>query len=231
MKVSLIIPTKDESGAIGSVLKQLPKNIVNEVIVIDGHSTDDTKEVAKAQLRSGKDKFILQKKKGFGSALLQAFKIAKGDVIVIMNADGSHNPKDIPALLKKIGQGYEYAMASRYIKEGRSDDDTIIRFIGNKILTFITNLLHGVNVTDSLFFYVAVTRSGLNKLQLSCPGFEFCMEMLIKAHKAGLKFVEVPVIERQRFAGKSKVNALSAGWKILMVIFTERLTIRRIHST
>lgn len=226
MKVSLIIPTKDESGVIGSVLKEVPRNIIDEIIIIDGHSADTTEEEAKAQLRLGKDKFILQKKKGFGSALLQAFKIAKGGVVVIMNADGSHNPKDIPALLKKIGQGYEYVMASRYIKEGRSDDDTIVRFIGNRTLTFLTNLLYGVNVTDSLFFYTAITRKGFNKLHLSSPGFEFCIEMLIKANKAGLKFAEVPVIERRRFAGKSKVNALSAGWKVLMVILREKLVNR-----
>lgn len=226
MKVSLIIPTKDESGVIGSVLKEVPRNIIDEIIVIDGHSTDTTGEEAKAQLRPGEDKFILQKKKGFGSALLQAFKIAKGDVVVIMNADGSHNPKDIPALLKKIGQGYEYVMASRYMKEGRSDDDTIVRFIGNRTLTFLTNLFYGVNVTDSLFFYTAITRKGLNKLHFSSPGFEFCIEMLIKANKDGLKFAEVPVIERRRFSGKSKVNALSAGWKILMVILREKLVNR-----
>lgn len=230
MKVSLIIPTKDESGVIGSVLKEVPKNIIDEIIVIDGHSTDATEKEAKAQLRLGRDKFILQRKKGFGNALLQAFKIAKGDVVVIMNADGSHNPKDIQALLKKIGQGYEYAMASRYIKEGRSDDDTMIRFIGNKTLTFLTNLLHKTNVTDSLHFFTAITNKDLKKLHLISPGFELCIEILIRAHKAGLKFAEIPVVERPRFAGKSKVNALSAGWKILMVIITEKLINRRIQS-
>lgn len=230
MKVSLIIPTKDESGVIGMVLKEIPKNIIDEIIVIDGHSTDGTEEEAKAELRPGKDKFILQKKKGFGSALMQAFKAAKGDIIVILNADGSQNPKDIPSLLKKIQQGAHYIIASRYSRGGRSDDDTVVRFIGNRMLTFLTNLLHGTNVTDSLFFYIAITRKGFNKLRLSSPGFEFCIEMLIKAHKAGLKFAEVPVIERRRFAGKSKVNALSAGWKILMVIITEKLINRRIQS-
>jgi len=218
MKISLIIPTMNEEGAIGRVLKEIPKNIINEIIVIDGHSTDNTAKEAKAEFRPRKDKFILQKKKGFGSALQQAFKQTRGDVIVILNADGSQNPKDIPALLKKIKEGYTYIMASRYSKGGRSDDDTIIRFIGNRTLTFLTNLLHKTNVTDSLYFFTAITRKDLKKLHLVCPGFEFCIEMLIKAHKAGLKFAEVPVVERARFAGKSKVNAFSAGWKILLVI-------------
>lgn len=218
MKVSLIIPTKNEAGAIGQVLKEVPKNIIDEIIVIDGHSTDNTASEAKAELRPGKDKFILQKKKGFGSALLQAFKTAQGDVIIIMNADGSHNPKDIKSLVKKIEQGYEYVIASRYIKGGGSDDDTIIRFMGNRSLTFLTNLLHKTNVTDSLHFFTAITRNGLKKLRLSSPGFEFCIEILISAHKAGLKFAEIPVVERQRFAGKSKVNIFSVGAKILWMI-------------
>lgn len=218
MRVSLIIPTRNEQGAIGRVLKEVPKRLIHEIIIIDGHSWDNTAGEAKAQLRSRKDKFILQKKKGFGNALLQAFKVIHGDVIIIMNGDGSHNPKNIPSLLKKIREGHAYVMASRYLKGGRSDDDTIIRFIGNRTLTFLTNLLHGTNVTDSLYFFTAITRSGLKKLHLTSPGFELCIEILIKAHKAGLKFAEVPVIERPRYAGKSKVNAFLAGLKILGVI-------------
>lgn len=214
MKVSVIIPTRNEGKAIRRVLKEVPKNIVNEIIVIDGYSTDNTAQEAKAELREGKDKFILQTKKGFGSALLQAFKLATGDVIMIMNADGSHNPKDIPTLLEKIKQGYEYVIASRYAKGGRSDDDTIVRFIGNRTLTWLTNLVHRINVSDSLYFFTAISRKGLKKIHPKSPGFEFCIEILIMAHKAGLKFAEVPVVERASLS-KTKVNAFWVGLKIL----------------
>ena len=217
MKVSLIIPTKNETKAIGRVLKEVPKHIINEIIVIDGYSRDDTAKEAKAQLRAGKDKFILQKKPGFGAALLEAFKIAKGDIVVIMNADGSHNPTDIPSLLEKIKEGYTYVMASRYLKGARSDDDTIVRFIGNRVLTWLTNLIHNTKVTDSLYFFTAITSNKLKKLHLTSPGFELCIEILIRAHKAGLKFAEVPVVERASLS-KTKVNAFSVGWKILMKI-------------
>lgn len=217
MKVSVIIPTRNEGKAIGRVLKEIPKNIVDEIVVIDGYSTDNTEKEAKANLRAGKDKFILQSKKGFGNALRQAFKITRGDVVIIMNGDGSHNPKNIPALLEKIKQGYDYVMATRYTKGGRSDDDTTIRFIGNRIFTFLTNLIHRTNVTDSLYFFTAITRKGLKKIHPKSPGFEFCIEMLIRAHKAGLKFAEVPVVERASFS-KSKVNAFLAGLRILGMI-------------
>ena len=217
MKVSVVIPTRNEQGAIGRVLKEIPKDVVDEIIVIDGHSKDNTAKEAKANLRVGIDKFALQKRPGFGNALLEAFDKSNGDVIVIVNGDGSQNPRDIPKLLKKIKQGYDYVMATRYAKGGRSDDDSIIRFIGNRVLTFITNLIHNTNVTDSLYFFTAIRRSGLKKIHPTSPGFEFCIEILIMAHKAGLKFAEVPVIERASFS-KSKVNAFPVGWKILMKI-------------
>lgn len=218
MKISVIIPTRNEAGCIGRVLKEIPNKIVDEIIIIDGHSTDSTKQEAQAYLRKGKDKFIFQKKKGFGNALQQALSAARGDILIILNGDGSQDPKDIPKLVKKIKEGNEYVMASRYAKGARSDDDTIIRFIGNRSLTFFTNMLHRTHVSDSLFFYTAITRNGFKKLHLTSPNFEYCIEMLIKAKKAGLKFAEVPVIERSRFAGKSKVSALPTGWKILKVI-------------
>ncbi len=217
MKVSLIIPTKNESRAIGWVLKEVPKNIVSEIIVIDGHSTDNTAQKAKKHLRPRKDKFILQKKKGFGNALLEAFKIAKGNVFVIMNGDGSHNPKDIPKLIQKIKENYSYVIASRYAKGGRSDDDTFIRFIGNRALTLLVNIVHNTNVSDSLYFFTAITREELKKLHLKSPGFELCVEVLIKARKAGLKFAEVPVVERASLS-TTKVNAFWVGLRILEVI-------------
>lgn len=218
MKVSLIIPTRNEAGAIGRVLKKIPKQIVSEIIVIDGHSSDNTANEVKAELRSEKDKFILQTGEGFGRAVLQGFDMAGGDVVIIMNGDGSHDPKDIPTLIKNVREGHEYVLASRYAPGGKSEDDTIVTYIGNKLFTLLTNIVHGTHVFDSLYFFTAITRSGLDKLQLSSPGFELCVEMLIKAHRAGLKFAEVPVVERARFAGRTKVNAFLVGLKILKMI-------------
>ncbi len=219
MTVSLIIPTMNEEGAIGRVLAEVPKKIISEIIVIDGYSQDNTATEAKAQLRRRKDKFILQKKKGFGSALLEAFSEASRDVVVIMDGDGSQNPKDIPRFLKKIKEGYAYVMGSRYGRGGRSDDDTIIRLIGNRALTFLTNLVHHTKVSDSLYLFIAVNRRDLEKLKLSSLGIEICVEILIKAHRVGLKFAEIPVVERPRYAGKSKVNAFWSGLSILKMIF------------
>jgi len=221
MKVSLIIPTKNESGAIGKVLKEIPKEIIHEIIVVDANSTDTTATEAKNQLRPGKDTFFLQRQRGFGNALREAFKIARGDVIVVMDGDGSHNPKNISLLLKKIDEGYTYVIASRYTHGGGSNDDTLVRFVGNKLLTFITNIRHGTNVSDGLYFFTAIKSKDLKKLHLTSTGFELCIELLIKAHRSGLKFAEIPVIERTRYAGKSKVNAFVHGIKILGMILSK----------
>lgn len=217
MKISVIFPTRNEEGCIGRVLREVPREIVDEIIVIDGHSTDRTEEEAKAELRPS-DRFVMQKGKGYGGAFREAFDIATGDVIIMMDADGSHDPKDIPAIVDKVERGYEYVMASRYAPGGRSDDDTFIRWFGNRFFTWLTNAVHSTRVTDSLYLYTAITREGLNKLNLKTDGFEFCTEILVKAHRAGLKFAEVPAVERARFAGKSKVNAFWHGLKILRMI-------------
>lgn len=217
MKVSLIIPTRNEEGCIGRVIREIPRKIVDEVIIIDGHSTDNTIIEAKRALKKN-DKLINQKNLGYGAAFLEGFKAVTGDVIIMMDADGSHNPKDIDRIIDKFKQGYEFVMASRYTKGGKSDDDTLIRFLGNKIFTWMTNVIHGTNVTDSLYLFTAISKKKLDALYLVSPDFEFCTEIIVKAHKANLKFAEVPTIERKRYAGKSKVNAFIHGLKILRII-------------
>ncbi len=219
MITTLIIPTKNEEGSIGKVLKEIPKNLIQQIIVVDGHSQDGTIEEIKKNLRKGKDKLIIQKSKGYGGAFIEGFKQVRGEVIIMMDADGSHNPKDIPFLLKKIKGGYEYVMASRYTSGAKSYDDTFIRWLGNKVFTLLTNIVHGTHVTDSLYLYTAITKKGLKKLKLSSLGFEFCTEILVKAHNAGLRFAEVPAIERKRYHGDSKVSALLDGLRILKMIF------------
>ena len=101
MKVTVIIPTRNEEGCIGKVLRQIPRKIVNEVIIVDGNSTDKTVLEAEAALKKG-DKLIHQKRTGYGAAFLEAIKIVKNDVVIMMDADGSHNPKDIKKIIEKI---------------------------------------------------------------------------------------------------------------------------------
>ena len=214
MKVSVIIPTLNEEACIGRLLEKMPKDVVDEVIVIDGNSTDGTREVVEG---AGYKPYI-QKSKGYGGAFIEGFDIATGDLVILMDADGSHSPYDIKKIVEKANEGYEYIMASRYLEGGKTEDDTWVRFTGNKLFTWLTNIIHGMRVSDSLYVFTGITREGLNRIDLHCTGFEFCPEILIKAHKAGLRFAEVSAVERKRFGGKSKVNAFFHGLKILREI-------------
>ena len=217
MKVSLLIPTRNEEGCIGKVLCQIPRKLVQEVVIIDGHSTDKTVLEAKRFMQSS-DKLLHQKRRGYGNAFKQGMKAATGDVIIMMDADGSHDPNDIKIIIKKMQRGAQYVMASRYMSGGRSDDDTWLRWFGNKLFTWMTNMVHGTNITDSLYLFTAIKKDEMKKLNLRSDGFEFCTEIVVKAHKAGLKFAEIPTIERARYAGESKVNSLYHGMQILGMI-------------
>ena len=215
-KVTVIIPTRNEEGCIGSLIREIPKKYVDEIVVIDGHSTDNTREEAKGA--DTKTKVFLQRGWGYGGAVQQGAKHARGDILILMDADGSMNPNAIPQLLKKADEGYEYVMGSRYINGSKSEDDTIIRYIGNKFFTWLTNIIHKTNVTDSLYTYNAIPKKSFLKIKAKSKGFEYCTEILVRAKMAGLKFAEVPAPERARSCGKTKVNAFWHGLKILTMI-------------
>jgi len=213
-KVSVIIPTLNEVENIEKVLREIPKDRVDEILVIDGHSTDGTVELVK---KLGYP-LIFQPSKGFGEAFSTGVKEAKSDVIVFINADNSHDPADIPKLLAKIEEGYDMVMASRYSPGAGSDDDTLLHYIGNKIFTFLSNKIHKANFSDILYFFLAIRREVFDKVKTSSSGFEYCIELPIKVHKAGFKIAQIPSFERKRSGGQAKVNAFSVGLKILLAI-------------
>lgn len=211
MKVTVQIPAKNEEGSLPSVIEKIPRDFVTEILVVDGHSTDSTMKVATAL----GCRVITQPGKGYGDAMIHGFKNASGDVIISMDADGSPNPKEIPKLLAKLNEGYDIVLGSRYLTGGGSEDDTLIRYIGNKSFTFITNLLHGTKMSDSLYLFCAMKKSMLDKLVFNCSDFSLCIEIPVKAHKAGFKMAEIPSFELKRIADVSRVNAFVDGFKIL----------------
>lgn len=217
MKTSLVIPTLNEAGNIADVLKDVPKDIISEILVVDGYSTDGTPEIVK---KLGYN-VIMQDGKGYGAGFLTGIKHATGDVVVLMDGDGSQNPKDIPLLIDKINEGYDFVLASRYTKSSCSEDDTVIRHIGNKFFTFLTNFIHGMGITDSLYLFAAFQKRVLDDIDIKTQNFEFCVEVIIKAYNAGFKFCEVPSVEKKRAAGQSKVNAFYHGLRIMREIIRD----------
>lgn len=214
MKVTLIIPTLNESESIGRVLSDIPPGLVHEVLVVDGHSTDNTVEVVKGFGH----RVIQQEGKGYGSAIATGIKHATGDVITMIDADGSYTISDIPKLLKCLEEGYDIAYGSRYLPGSGSDDDTPIRFLGNKLFTTLLNILHGVKISDSLFLYVAAKKTVFESLKMRSTNFEYCIEFPIRAQKAGYTYKEIPSFEKKRIAGVSKVNEIYHGLRILWVL-------------
>ena len=210
-EVTVIIPTLNEIECIESVLKELSEMNIGEILVVDGLSTDGTPELVE---KLG-FKVIMQDGKGYGNAVSTGLKHAQGDVIIPLDADGSYDPRDIEKLLKGIENGSDVVFASRYLPQSGSDDDTIIRFVGNKFFTFLLKTIHGVQISDSLFLYVAAKKEVFQALNLQSQGFEYCIEFPIKVQRAGLKYTEVPSIERARIGGASKVNAFFDGLVIL----------------
>ena len=214
MKTSIIILALNEVESIGKVLEEIPKDVADEVMVSDGHSTDGTQEL----VRKMGYKVIEQKGKGFGMGVVSGIEGAKGDVVIILNADGSQNPKDIPHLLEKIREGYDLVLASRYLPGAGSDDDTLLHYLGNKIFTWICNTIYRTNISDSLYFFFAAKKEIFEKFELKSPNSGCCVELLIKAHKAGSKIAEIPSFEKKRIAGKAKINAFINGSQILFTL-------------
>lgn len=213
-KVSVITITLNEADSIGKVLAEIPKDVVDEILVVDGHSIDGTADVVK---KLGY-KVIFQDGKGYGDAFATGVKHTQGEVLILMDGDGSPNPQHIPLLLEKIKAGYDLAWASRYLPSAGSEDDTLIRHIGNKLFTFLVQKIYKMPITDILYMFTAVKREVFEALELNISDFGYCVELPIKAHKAGFKFAEVPSLERKRFSGKSRVNASWDGLKILTTI-------------
>lgn len=215
MKISAVIPTLNEVSTIKMVLDSLPKDIIDEVLVVDGNSTDGTVELVKSLGYP----VYREEGNGFGAAFATGAKKATGDVVVFINSDYSHDAADIPKFLQKIEDGYDMVMASRYLKGGGSEDDDWLHYVGNRIITFVSNLVHGTNFSDILYFYLAAKKDVFDKVKTTAEGFEYCIELPIKAHKAGFKITQVPSFERKRAGGKAKVNALRHGSKIFLSIF------------
>ena len=219
MTVSLIIPTLNEAGSIEAVLDEIPRDVVDEVLIVDGASTDGTAELVR---RKG-DRVIQQEGRGYGAAIATGFKHVSGDIVVLADADGSYNLGDIRRLVQRVQDGADLALGSRYLPESGSEDDTLIRYAGNKLFTWTLNKLYGVELSDVLFFYVAMRHDVVRSIIASSPGFEYIVEFLIKAQRGGFKFAEIPSAEKARTAGKSKVNAFKDGLRMLWIMVLARV--------
>jgi glycosyltransferase involved in cell wall biosynthesis len=221
VKVSIIIPALNEEKNLPFVLPKIPRlPEITEVILIDGHSSDDTVRVAKELLPE--IKVIFQKGKGKGDALKCGWKHASGDVVVTLDADGSARPEEIPEFIEPLLQGYHLVKGSRFLPGGGTLDMPRHRRFGNRAFTIMTNIFFSTGYTDLVYGYHAFHKNILEGVELESDDFIIDTELYIKAKKAGLKVVEVPSFENKRISGKGDLRSLRDGWGILKTIFRER---------
>jgi glycosyltransferase involved in cell wall biosynthesis len=225
--VSVVIPAKNEAANLPHVFKTVPA-WVDEIILVDGHSVDDTVAVTRALCPQAK--VVAQTGKGKGDALMAGFAVATGDIIVMIDADGSTDGAEIIQFVSALVAGADFAKGSRFCGSGRSDDITGIRRYGNRLLNLLVNQMFGTQFTDLCYGYNAFWSRHLAALEINCTGFEVETLMNIRAAKVGLKIHEVPSHERSRLYGASNLRAFRDGWRILKLIVRERVSMVRQDS-
>ncbi|MEV1066670.1 glycosyltransferase family 2 protein [Streptomyces sp. NPDC050263] len=217
--VSVVIPAMNEAENLPYVFKTLPAWI-HEVVLVDGNSTDDTVEVAR-ELWPGV-KVVDQQGRGKGDALITGFEACTGDIIVMVDADGSADGNEIVSFVSALVSGADFAKGSRFANGGGTDDMTFIRRLGNAVLCAIVNRKFGARYTDLCYGYNAFWRHCLDKIELDCTGFEIETLINIRVVKAGLKVQEIPSHEYLRIHGVSNLRAVRDGLRVLRVILKER---------
>ncbi|WP_275451052.1 glycosyltransferase family 2 protein [Arthrobacter sp. Br18] len=210
--ISVVIPTLNEAKNVPWVLRRMPF-YVDEVVIVDGRSTDNTVEVARA-LRN--DIVVVnEQRKGKGVALRSGFAAATGDIIVMLDADGSMDPQEIGWFVSPLQHDYDFVKGSRYVTGGGSEDLTWLRRTGNRALTGLANAVLHSNYSDLCYGYIAFRKECLEVLQLKSDGFEIETELIVKAAKAGLRIAEVPSLELDRISGASNLQTFRDGWRVL----------------
>jgi glycosyltransferase involved in cell wall biosynthesis len=222
-RISVVIPALNEARNLPYVFASLPRDIY-EVILVDGHSTDDTVAVARSLYPDVR--IVRQTRRGKGNALACGFAACRGDIIVMVDADGSADGAEIPRFVAALQRGADFAKGSRFIRDGGSTDLTPLRRLGNRGLNLVVNILYGTRYTDLCYGYNAFWAHCLPCIHVDCDGFEVETLINIRIAQAGLRVTEVPSFESPRLHGVSNLNPWRDGWRILKTIVSERFVPR-----
>jgi len=230
--VSVVVPALNEARNILHVFARIPD--VHEVILVDGFSVDDTVDVAR-RIRPDV-RVVGQTRQGKGNALACGFAAATGDIIAMVDADGSADPGEIPRFVEALLGGADFAKGTRFVAGGGSGDITRLRSLGNYALTAFFNACYGRNYSDLCYGFNVFWRRHVPVLGLDATspprsdgggrlcgdGFEVETLIHVRAAKAGLVVAEVPSFEHPRIHGVSNLSAFRDGRRVLQTILTER---------
>jgi glycosyltransferase involved in cell wall biosynthesis len=194
----------------------------HEVVIVDGRSTDGTVEVAR-RLREDV-RIVMEPRRGKGAALQAGFRAATGDIIVMLDADGSMAPEEAILFVGALMSGADLVKGSRFMQGAGSEDISVVRRLGNWGLTQLVRLLYGCSFSDLCYGYVAFWRKHVETLQCDCDGFEIETLINVRALKRRLKIFEVASFEAPRISGESNLRAVRDGIRVLRTILRERVS-------
>jgi glycosyltransferase involved in cell wall biosynthesis len=230
--ISVVVPTLNEAKNLPYVASRMPAGL-HEIIVVDGNSVDDT--VAEAKRLWPTAKVVTQTRRGKGNALACGFEQATGDIIVMIDADGSTDPGEILDFVKALTDGADFAKGTRFALGGRSTDITPTRRVGNWFLNALVNILFRTKYTDLCYGYNAFWAHCITTMDLPDTshaekqwgdGFEIETLINVRVATAGMKIQEVASFERERMHGESNLNAVKDGLRVLKTIRQERQSLR-----
>lgn len=229
--VTLFVPTLNEAEGMRQIMPRVKRDWVDQVLVVDGHSTDGTVEYARSQ---GYD-VMLQRRRGIRHAWIEGFEHVRGEYVITFSPDGNSVPELIPQLIAKIREGYDMVIASRYREGARSDDDDAVTRFGNWLFTTLVNVLFGGHYTDAFVIYRIYRTDLLKQLELdrdsgywperlfnTVVGLELLLS--VRAAKRKLRVTEIPGDEPPRLAGERKLQVIRWGAAHLLQLAYERLT-------
>ncbi len=220
MKVTLLIPTLNEIDGMKVIMPQIHKEWVDQIIIVDGGSVDGTIEYAKENGYF----LVMQKTKGLVGAYMQALEVSVGDVIITFTPDGNSLPELIPELIKKMSEGYDMVIVSRYLKGAKSYDDDIVTAFGNWMFTAMINILFAGRYTDTLVGFRAWKKDLFTRTKADERIFSFEPFSAIKCAKLKLRVAEIPGDEPPRIGGIRKMRPLWNGYQVLLAIWNELFT-------
>ena len=210
--VCILIPTLNEEETIGEVISSFKRQGFDNILIIDGDSTDSTREIAK---RAGA-RVVIQQGKGKGAAVRQAFELIDSDIIVMIDGDGTYLPTEVQRLIEPIEKGEaEHVIGNRFACGGAF---AVLHRLGNWFLNKIFSIGYGLELQDILSGYRAFTKEAVKKMTLRKEGFEIEAEMTVESVKRGIKLKEVPISYRKR-RGKSKLNFFRDGMRITYTLY------------
>lgn len=218
LPISVVIPTWNEAENIAHVLREMPD--VQQLIIVDAGSGDGTAEVVR-EMRPDAT-ILVQSPSGKGNATRAGLEVSTAEFVICMDADGSMDPREIPAFVALLEQGFDVVKGSRGAVGGGSSDFTPLRRAGNRGLVMLYNTLFGTRLTDITFGYIAFRRDQIAKMGLYATGFEIEVQMVAHSQLAGMRFAELPSTEADRISGESHLSTWGDGRRVLKTIVRSR---------